>query len=85
MIKDRCISVTDLRTKTKDCLTDLDKHPKYVFINNRPIAVILDIKEYEDNFYETDLVELPKSEVTKDLLHKAKKALKSDKSQLMNI
>lgn len=85
MLKDRCVSVTDLRTKTKDCLADLAKNPKYVFINNRPVAVILDVQAYEDNFYETDLVELPKSEVTKSLIRKAKKALKIDKSELMNI
>lgn len=79
MLKDRCVSVTALRTNTKDCLADLAKNPKYIFINNKPIAVILDIQQYEDMFYETDLVELPKSAMTKDLLHKAKKALKSDK------
>lgn len=47
--------------------------------------MILDVQAYEDNFYETDLVELPKSEVTKSLIQKAKKALKLDESELMNI
>mgnify|MGYP001607536196 CR=1 FL=1 len=85
MIKDRCVSVTDLRTKTKNCLANLSKHPKYVFINNRPVAVILDIQEYEDNFCETDLVELDKSQVTEDLAEKALIAVQLDESELLNI
>ncbi|MDP4008496.1 MAG: type II toxin-antitoxin system Phd/YefM family antitoxin [Candidatus Peregrinibacteria bacterium] len=85
MIKDKCVSVTDLRTNTKDCLDGLRKSPKYIFINNKPVAVLMDIQEYEDMFYETDLVELDESEMTKDLATKAKMALNMDASELKNI
>lgn len=84
MLQDQCISVTDLRTKTKECLEDLNKEPKYVFINNRPIAVLVDIKEYEAHF-KPQLVELNAEEVDENLKKHAARARKSKKSDLINI
>ena len=78
MIKDQCISVTDLRTKTKTCLEDLEKEPKYIFINNKPIAVIVDIVEYEKNFTKPELVELPINEVDEQLKKEASSAKKTN-------
>lgn len=85
MLKDQCISVTELRTKTKDCLEDLEKEPKFIFINNHPVAVLVDINIYEKHFLNPDLIELTKDEVDEDLLLEAKKAKKSRKSDLTNI
>lgn len=85
MLKDQCISVTDLRMKTKDCLEHLDKEPKYIFINNRPIAVLLDITEYERHFLRPELIELGAHEVDVTLRKQAAAAKKSKKKDLINI
>lgn len=85
MIKDQCISVTDLRTKTKTCLEGLDKEPKYIFINNKPVAVILDIVEYEKTFLKPDLIELKKAEVGDKLAKEAALARKTGKKELVDI
>ncbi|MDO8617452.1 MAG: hypothetical protein Q7N87_00975 [Candidatus Uhrbacteria bacterium] len=84
MMKDQCISVTELRTKTKKCLEDIEKEPKYVFLNNHPIAVILGVSQYEDRFLNPQLVELRTSEVGGALAEQAKKAKKTKKSDLVN-
>ena len=34
MLQNQCVSVTDLRTNTKECLKDIEKEPKYVFFPN---------------------------------------------------
>lgn len=47
MLKQQVISVTDLRKKTKECLEDLDKNPKFIFMNNKMVGVLLDVDEYE--------------------------------------
>ena len=60
MFKNQCISVTELRTKTKECLADLTKEPKFVFVNNRPVAVLVDIDQYEAKFLKAELIELSK-------------------------
>lgn len=85
MFQDQCISVTALRTKTKACLEDLEKDPKYIFINNRPIAVLLDIHEYEEHFLQPSLQELSYGEVDENLRKHAATARKSKKSDLINI
>ena len=85
MLKDQCISVTDLRTNTKKCLAGLGKEPKYIFINNNPIAVLLDISEYEEIFLKPQLVELSKDEVSTELKNKALAAKKIKKANLINI
>lgn len=85
MLKDQCISVTDLRVETKKCLENLEKEPKYIFINNEPIAVLVDIVEYENNFLRPKLVELKEHEVDEATKKQALKAKKSRKEDLMDI
>ncbi|MFA4891633.1 MAG: hypothetical protein WC604_04805 [Candidatus Gracilibacteria bacterium] len=85
MLKDQCISVTDLRTETKKCLENLEKEPKYIFINNEPIAVLMDIVQYEDHFLRPKLVELKENEVDKTTKRQASKAKKSRKEDLVDI
>ena len=46
MLTDQCVSVTDLR-KHANIYIDTIKKPKFVFVNNQPKAVLLDIKMYE--------------------------------------
>jgi len=85
MLKDQCISVTELRTKTKNCLADLGSEPKYIFINNHPVAVLLDINIYEKQFLKPDLVELTIDEADVKLQRQAQRAKKSKRSDLVNI
>lgn len=47
MLSNQCISITDLRTKTKECLEGLWKQEKYVFVNNKPVAVLMDVEMFE--------------------------------------
>lgn len=47
MLSKQCISITDLRTKTNECLQDLEIAEKYVFINNKPVAVLMDVTKFE--------------------------------------
>ena len=85
MLQTQCISVTDLRTKTKECLEDLNKEPKYIFINNRPIAVLLDINEYEEHFMRPEIFELGEAEVDANLKFEAAMARKSKRADLINL
>lgn len=80
MIKDQCVSVTDLRTKTKQCLEGLDYEPKYIFINNKPVAVLMDIIEYEKAFLQPELIELKENEVNPQLKKAASAARKTSKT-----
>lgn len=84
MIKSQCVSVTDLRTKTKECLSGIDKAPKYIFINNKPVAVLVDIDEYEE-ITKHQLIELSKDSVSTELLKEAQKAKKTSKKDLLDI
>ena len=55
MIKEQCISVTDLKRDTKNILASLKGHwPKVIFINNRPVAVLTDIDETDLTIQEED-------------------------------
>lgn len=85
MLKDQCVSITDLRMKTKNCVEGLSKCPKYIFINNKPVAVLIDIEEYEEKFMKPKLIELSLDDVDKNLLARAKKIKKSKKNNLINI
>ena len=84
MIKDQCVSVTDLRTKTKECLSGIDKAPKYIFINNKPVAVLINIDTYEE-MTKPQLIELSTDEVSQELLNEAKKAKKTSQKELLDI
>jgi PHD/YefM family antitoxin component YafN of YafNO toxin-antitoxin module len=85
MLKDQCVSVTDLRTKTKQCLKEAEKEPKYIFINNKPVAVIININIYEEYFSKPDLIELEQNEVTSKLKQEAEKSKKTSKKDLLDI
>ena len=85
MLKSPYISVTQLRTKTKECLEDLGKDPKFIFVKNEPVAVLLDIQEYEDYFQRPTLRELGKHEVSTVLRKKAAVAKKTPKKDLISI
>lgn len=85
MIKDQCLSITDLRTKTKQCLEEAEKNPKYVFVNNKPVAVIMNIDQYEMHFMSPDLVEMPEAEASALLKKEAQLARKIAKADLLNI
>lgn len=86
MLKKQCISVTTLRTKTKECLEDLAKDPKFIFVNNEPVAVLLDIQEYEEYFQGPALRELRRDEVPTSLKKEMAAIIrKTKKKDLINI
>lgn len=85
MFKDQCISVTDLRTNTKKCLENIEKNPKYVFLNNHPIAVLISISGYEEHFLAPQLIEMSAGEAGPSTIAQAKKAKKTRKRDLMNL
>ncbi len=85
MTKSQCISVTQLRTETKRCLEGVKEEPKYIFINNQPIAVIINIDDYENLCGYTELEELDEKDISKKLKKEAKKAKRAKQSELINI
>jgi len=89
MISNQCISITKLRTKTKECLDNLDENEKFIFVNNKPVAVLINIKDYEEIKKKSEtlpeIIELNESEVSDDLKKKAEKTKKIKKSDLVNI
>ena len=46
MITDQCVSVTDLKKNMNAYVKDL-KRDKIIFVNNTPVAVLMDVKKYE--------------------------------------
>ena len=46
MLTDQCISVTDLKKNMNSYIKDLRKD-KIIFVNNSPVAVLMDVKKYE--------------------------------------
>ena len=46
MLTDQCISVTDLKKNMNAYVKNLRKD-KIIFVNNAPVAVLIDIKKYE--------------------------------------
>jgi len=85
MTKSQCVSVTQLRTQTKKCLEGVEEEPKYIFVNNQPIAVIINIDDYENLCTHTEFVELDQKEVSQKFKEGAEKAKKAKKSELINI
>ena len=85
MLKDQCISVTDLRLNTKDCLEGLQMGEKYIFINNKPTAVLVSIEDFETYFKKPMLIELSTKEVTPALKAKIEKSKKTKKSDRLNL
>jgi len=85
MLQDQCISVTELRTKTKAALEGLSGQPKVVFMNNKPIAVIISVEEYDKHFSLPQLRKLEKHEITPELQKLADETIKMDESEFLNI
>lgn len=85
MLKEQCISVTDLRTKTKEYLESLKESEKYIFVNNKPRAVLMDIDEYENLRQDYRLQELPLSQVTPAMKKLVEETRKMDPSEFVNI
>ena len=89
MLQDQCVSITDLRTNTKKCLENLNEGEKYVFVNNKPKAVIVDLKLYESlksNIKQTyQLIEMNEKEVSPKLLAKIAETKKMNKLELVDI
>lgn len=85
MLQDQFISVTDLRIKTKASLKGLRNKPKYILVNNRPVAVLVDINEYNERMITPELSELTADEVNPILKKQAAAARKSKKADLINI
>lgn len=83
-LKERCISITDLRINTKACLERLKDGEKYVFVNNKPKAVIVDIEVFE-KLVLPQFHEFPAEEVTPELKAKIQKSKKNLKEGLLNI
>lgn len=84
MLKDQVISVTDLRVRTKECLEDLDRTPKFVIMNSKMVAVLLGPEEYE-TLIRPDLVELPVHAVTSTMRGKARQAKRTPKEKLLDL
>ena len=55
MLTDQCVSVTDLKKNMNAYVKDLRKD-KIIFVNNAPVAVLLDIKKYEKMMHEGNLL-----------------------------
>lgn len=46
MLTEQVISITDLRKDATSIIKNLSL-PKYIFVNNKPKAVVMDMEEYE--------------------------------------
>jgi prevent-host-death family protein len=57
MFTDQCVSVTDLKKNMNAYAKDLRKD-KIIFVNNAPVAVLLDIKKYEKMMRESNLLNI---------------------------
>lgn len=55
MIRDQCISVTDLKKDMNAILKNLKKD-KFIFVNNAPVAVLMDVKKYEQMVKESNFL-----------------------------
>lgn len=84
MLKQQVISVTDLRKKTKECLEGLHENPKFIFMNNKMVGVLLDVDEYE-TLTKPDLFEISEEELGAEIRKKASAARKTPKEELLNI
>ena len=51
MLTDQCVSVTDLKKNMNAYVKDL-KRDKIIFVNNTPVAVLMDVKKYEKMMHE---------------------------------
>ena len=72
MITDQCVSVTDLKKDMNAIIKDL-KREKIIFVNNTPVAVLMDVRKYEKIFKDTDIINITvEPKFPKKLIKKAK-------------
>ena len=57
MITDQCVSVTDLKKNMNAYVKDL-KRAKIIFVNNTPVAVLMDVRKYEKMIWEKNIVNI---------------------------
>lgn len=57
MLTDQCVSVTDLKKNMNAYVKDL-KRDKIIFVNNSPVAVLMDVKKYEKMMHEGNLLNI---------------------------
>ncbi len=57
MITDQCVSVTDLKKDMNAIIKDL-KREKIIFVNNTPVAVLMDVRKYEKILWEKDIINI---------------------------
>lgn len=57
MITDQCVSVTDLKKNMNAYVKDL-KREKIIFVNNTPVAVLMDVRKYEKMIWERNIVNI---------------------------
>ena len=87
MTKDQCISITDLRRDAKKCFEGLSEVGiKYVFVNNRPKAVIIDIDDFEEYYNApVELVRMRDEDVPPEVMKKIERSRKKSKNEFINI
>ena len=57
MLTDQCVSVTDLKKNMNAYVKDLRKD-KIIFVNNSPVAVLMDVKKYEKIMHESNFLNI---------------------------
>ncbi len=57
MLTDQCISVTDIKKNMNAYIKDL-KRDKIIFVNNAPVAVLMDVKKYEKMMRESNFLNI---------------------------
>ena len=57
MITDQCVSVTDLKKDMNAIIKNL-KREKIIFVNNTPVAVLMDVRKYEKIVWEKDIINI---------------------------
>lgn len=57
MITDQCVSVTDLKKDMNAIIKNL-KREKIIFVNNTPVAVLMDVRKYEKILKDTDIINI---------------------------
>ena len=57
MLTDQCVSVTDLKKNMNAYVKDLRKD-KIIFVNNSPVAVLMDVKKYEKMMHASNFLNI---------------------------
>ena len=57
MLTDQCVSVTDLKKNMNAYVKDL-RRDKIIFVNNAPVAVLMDVKKYEKMMHEGNFLNI---------------------------